>query len=142
MIDPEYYSPHTIRYTKAQVKWLISIFPLLRSGSYPPSGKETGYLEYKVLVKRGNPQAKFVRAAQIAAELDLRIQRAGLDGLLLELLYSSSPDDELFIIQHIAMALGEDIERVARRIRNALQYCSGNHRKVTSYKAWLKDRSR
>ena len=146
MIDTEYYSPHAIKYTRQQIRWLIPLMPLLRSGIYPtkssytPKDNQSGYLEYKVLVKRGNPQAKFVRAAEIAAELDYRTQRCGLDGLLLELLYTTEPDDELFMIQHIAVALSEDIERVSRRIRNALQFCSGSGRKVARYKEWLKDR--
>lgn len=136
MKEKDWYSPHSIRFSKSQVKWLIPLLPMLRNGEYPPNPTVTGYVE-----QSGKPQfrpgARFETPAGLAAELDIRIQRAGLDGLLLELLYSGDPDDELFIIQHIALALGEDIERVEKRLKQALTYISGDGRKERSYKQWI-----
>lgn len=115
------------------------MLPLLRSGGpYPPSGKETGY------INQGDkpdfkPGAKFELAAGIAAELDVRIQRAGADGLMLEFLYAFEPDDELFIIEHMAQCLNMGTREVSQRIRNALYYVSGANRKAGSYSQYVRD---
>ena len=142
MIKKQGYNPHSIRFTKTQVKWLIPLLPMLRIGEYPPNPKETGYVETggKPIFK---PGAKFETPAGIAADLDLRIQRAGVkgdrthDGMLLELFYTVAPDDELFFLQHIAYALGIEIQEVGKRISNALGYVSGNDNKERSYREYL-----
>lgn len=140
MTKKEWFSPHQVtRYTKAQVKWLIPLLPLLRSGSYPPSGKETGYIDQGIKQQQFKPGAKFELPASIAAELDLRIQRAGVDGLLLEFLYAFEPQDELFVIEHIAQCLHFERKEVAQRIRNALYFVSGADRKTSSYSQYVKD---
>jgi hypothetical protein len=137
MTTNAWFSPHSIKYTKAQIRWLIPYLPLLGQGVYPRSHKETGYEDNPIGRKSRNTQAPFIKAQEIHAELTLRIQRAGLDGLLLELLYTADPDDELFIIQHIARALGEDTGQTEKRIRNALYYCSGSKRKTRSYSQYI-----
>ena len=139
MTKKEWYSPHSVwRFSRTQVKWLIPLLPILRSGTYPPNPKDTGYIDRggKPVFK---PGAKFETPASIAAELDLRIQRAGFDGLLLEFLYAFGPDDELFIIEHIAQCLNLETREVAQRIRNALYFVSGEDRKSGSYNQYVKD---
>ena len=135
----DWYSPHSIKYTKAQVKFLIPLLPLLRSGSYPPDPKETGYTDQGIRQQQFKPEAKFEIPASIAAELDLRIQRAGVDGLILEFLYAFEPEDELFVIEHIAQCLHFETKEVSQRIRNALYYVSGADRKTGSYSQYVKD---
>lgn len=142
MNTKDWYSPHSVwRFTKAQVKWAIPYLPLLRAGSYPRNPKETGYTS-----TGGKPQyksgAKFEMAAGIAAELDLRIQRAGADGLMLEFLYAFEPEDELFVIEHMAQCLNLERREVYQRIRNALYFVSGEKRKAGSYSQYVRDNSR
>ena len=144
MMQKDWYSPGqvTARYTRAQVRWLIPHLPLLRGGSYPRNPKETGYVDPGIGRPDPKPNAAFTIAADIAAEIDLRIQRAGPDGLMLEFLHAFEPDDELFIIEHMAQALNMGTREVSQRIKNALYYVSGSGRKATSYKQYIKDNHR
>lgn len=140
MTKKDWYSPHAVsRFTKAQVKWLIPLLPILRGGSFPPNPKESGYTEEGIKSRQFKPGARFELAAGIAAELDIRIQRVGLDGLLLEMLYTNDPDDETIIIQHIAQALNLETEEVTQRIRNALYFVSGQDRKSVSFSKYIRD---
>lgn len=138
MTKKDWHNPHSIRFSRQQIKWLISILSILRDGEYPPNPKESGYTDQGIQSRQFRPGAKFETPAGIAAELDYRIQRAGLDGLLLELLYTNEPDDELFVIQHIAYALNEEVIDIEQRIKNALTYISGDGRKVPSYYKFLR----
>jgi len=143
MTKKEWYSPHAVtRYSKAQVKWLIPHLPLLRSGSYPRNPKETGYTDSAINQRQVKASASFELSASIAAELDIRLQRAGVDGLLLEFLYAFDPADELFVIEHIAQCLNLERREVTQRIRNALYFVSGQDRKKTTYARYIRDNYR
>lgn len=133
----DWYSPHSVQaFTKPMVKWLIPLLSILRAGEYPPSPKDSGYTDAGSGKPQFRPGGKFEVPASIAAELDVRITKCGIDGLLLEFLYTVEPDDELFFLQHIAQALGTDIWDIEKRIKNALNYCSGSKRKTRSYKEY------
>ncbi|KKN74692.1 hypothetical protein LCGC14_0387340 [marine sediment metagenome] len=140
MIDKDWHSPNSIRFTKPQVRWLIPRLQQLRNGEYPPDPRESGYTDQGIQGRQFRAGAAFETPAGIAAELDVRIQRAGIDGLLLELLYTVEPDDELFFLQHIASAMNEDIPRITKRIKNALAYCSGSGRKSRTYQQFIHHR--
>ncbi len=133
----DWYSPHSIKFTKPQVRWLIPRLQQLRNGEYSPDPRESGYTDQGIQGRQFRAGAAFETPAGIAAELDVRIQRAGLDGLLLELLYTVEPDDELFYLQHLAMSLNEDIPRITKRIKNALDYISGSGRKQRTYREFI-----
>lgn len=136
----DWYSQHRVSsFTKPQVRWLIPHLGMIRNGDFPKNPKDTGYTDTGIKSRQFKAGAAFETAAGIAAELDLRIQRAGLDGLLLELLYTNDPDDEVFVIQHIAEALNLETREVYQRIRNALYYVSGRDRKQTSYANYVRD---
>lgn len=142
-MKPDWYSPHAVtRFSKEQVKWLIPRLPMLRNGEYLPNPKETGYFEQGGNRPPVKASAKFELPAGIAAELDLRIQRAGLDGLLMEFLYALEPEDEVYIIEHMAQCLNMETRIVERRIRNALYYVSGPDRKKGSYTKYIRDNHR
>ena len=137
MIEKEWFSYAGFKFTKEQVKWAIAHIQLLREGQWPPSHKESGYTGNPIGKKQRSTQAPFINAASIAAELDLRIQRAGVDGLMLEFLYSLDPDDERFVIEHMAQCLNLERREVSQRIRNALYYVSGNKRKTDKYSRYI-----
>ena len=71
---------------------------------------------------------------QIAGELDHRLESCGLDGLLLEFIYSINPDDVLGLEGHLAQILRTDINDIEKRINYALRYISGWHSKQRSYR--------
>ena len=140
MTKKDWYSPHAVtRYTKAQVKFLIPYLPMLRSGDYPRNPKETGYTDPAIKQKQISHIPKFETPAIIAAELDIRIQAAGADGLMMEFLYAFEPDDEIFIIDHMAQCLNLERKEVTQRIRNALYYVSGERRKTGGYSQYVRN---
>jgi len=139
----DWYSPHAVtRFSRVQVKWLLPLLPLLRGGAYPPNPKDSGYTDRGIKSRQFKAGAKWEMAAGIAAEVDVRIQRAGVDGLMLEFLYGFEPDDELFVIEHIAQCLNLERKEVTQRVRNALYFVSGRDRKKTSYAQYIKDNPR
>ena len=134
MTDKDFYSPASIVFNQEQVLWLLKSLPLLRTGSWPPDFKETGYTGSK---KRTiNHRAYFETPVAIAGELDWRLESVGIDGIMLEFVASSDTDDRLQLEQHLAVALRTDINSIDRRINQALKYISGFHRKSRSYKAF------
>jgi len=96
---------------------------MIRSGFWPSEHRETGYAGGK-----GKPQshsAPYERPVQVAAELDTRIEACGLDGLMLEFVYSAESEDKQFLEQHIANAMRLDINTIEGRIDTALRYVCG-----------------
>ena len=134
----DYYKPNEIwqRWSKGQVKWLLENLNLLRSGSYPKDPKETGFYDTPVGKRQVKAKASFLVSADIYSELTDRIESAGLDGLLLELAYSSGEDDRIQIEQHISSSLKEGINETDRRINRALKFVAGKNRKRRSYHQW------
>ncbi len=142
MTKKDWYNPHSIRFTRSQVKWLIPHLPLLRAGSYPRNPKESGYTDPGIKSRQFKAGAAFEIPVGIAAELDIRIEKCGVDGLMLEFLYAFEPDDELFVMEHMAQCLNLERREVEQRIRNALCFVSGEGRKTTSYSKFIKDNPR
>ena len=136
----DWYPPRAVSgYSKAQVKWLISNLSTLRDGSYPRNPKESGYTDPAIRQKQVNSTPKFELPAIIAAELDVRIQKAGVDGLMCEFLYAFEPADEVFVVEHIAQCLNVERREVEQRIRNALYFVSGEKRKAGSYRQYVRN---
>ncbi len=144
MADKDWYSPASIErhYSKTMVKWLVPLLPILRLGDFPPNPTETGYVDPATKQRHVSAKAKFQKAADIAAEVDVRLQRAGLDGLLMEFYYSADVEDLLFRAEHIAQCLAMPVSDVTKRIRNALFFVSGAKRKAGSYEAFVKGNQR
>ncbi len=130
-----YYKSGEIKFNQKQIEWLIPYLPLLRSGSFPRDPKDTGYYDTPVGKRQIKAKAGFIGAAEIAAELDTRLQACNSDGLFLEMVYSQ-PDDKIFVTNHIAMALGVDVYQISRDIHRALNYCCGSRRKTRTYSQW------
>ena len=137
MPDKDWYSQQSIRFTRAQVKYLIPLLPILRLGEFPPDPRESGYTDPGSKQHHVKARAKFEGPAGIAAELDKRLQNAGLDGLLLEFYYSADAQDFLYRAEHIAQCLNVSVREVEQRIRNALYFVSGVGRKAGSYQGYI-----
>ena len=126
----DYYKPKRIN-----IKNLIPLVPYLRRGESITYHKESGYTTAPLSRGRINQKAKFIDSAETYVEVTSRIEKCGLDGLLLEMAYSqgsSDIDNDRFSIeQHIANALHIDINEVDRRIQDALKYASNLEKKRT-----------
>ena len=74
----DYYLPSEIHFTLDSCLWLIRNLVILRSGEWPPEP-----LHIDLLHKVGD-KAYFETPIQYAAEIELRMERCGVDGLILE----------------------------------------------------------
>lgn len=127
----EWYSPAQISFQKSEVIWLIKHLATIRTGSWPSDHKESGYTGSK---GKTNKRAPFDTPACVFAELEKRIELAGIDGILLEFYYSQEVEDQLSLQDHIAQAMRLDLDTIDRRIEQALRFVSGYHRKSRNYK--------
>ena len=134
----DWYSPSEIRFTIGQIQWLIPHLHLLRNGYYPRNPRETVTLGRTQI----SHMANFVRAAEIASELDTRIQKAGWEGLIVEMIYTCDTDDRNFTIQHIASAMHVEIHDIHLRVRRALKYIRGFKRKNRTFEEWKNHKGR
>ena len=81
MIDEKdtWYSPREIKFTKKTVLWLIKYLIMLREGYWPPEA--TSYIG---LPGGGSKKAYFETPIQYAVEIESRLEKCGIDGLILE----------------------------------------------------------
>lgn len=133
-----WYSPQQVKaYKSYHVKWLIPLLPLLRTGVYPPDPTETGYDESRVSGKGGVPKTPFMRAITVATELDMRLERAGIAGMILELKYTNDNQDDIYLNQHIANMLSIPVWRVMNLSTQGMAYVTGKHQKSRSFREFI-----
>jgi len=78
MTGKDFYSPGEVRFTVRQTIWLIQNLGSLREGCWPPD-----YLNIMVRGK-GPRKAPFETPIWYAVEIQVRMERCGIDGLILE----------------------------------------------------------
>lgn len=83
MNDREWWSYREIRFTKQQVLWILKHADLLRDGCWPPEPAPSGYTDLLRIRKKGS-EAYFAKPIEIIAEIEIRLEKCGLDGLILE----------------------------------------------------------
>ena len=69
-------SPREIHFTRKQTRWVIESLPYLRTGYWPVDPEEIG----RKVISRNAP---FITAVECAAEVTERMERCGVDGLIL-----------------------------------------------------------
>ena len=77
----DHYTPSEIRYTKAQVLWLLRHLLLICSGFWPP--QTSGYNIDAGIRGGHSSHAPFETPIAIGAELTDRLEKCGIDGLIL-----------------------------------------------------------
>jgi hypothetical protein len=120
-MSDDWYAPNEVWQFKAEhICWLLEHLPLLKGGFYPPdpaSAMSPGGRQF-------HAGASFEAAKQLYIELTERLERCGLDGLLL--------------IVREGLGLGEDElgdflkqprHKIGKRADTALRYVSGRGRK-------------
>ncbi len=117
MLD-EWYSPQSITFTKPQVYFILQNLELIRTGTWPLEGKETGYVGKPG--KSRNARAPFETPVLIASEVSIRLDACGLRGKLL--LAQIQADVPLHYLDFEA--------------KMALRYCSGWRRKRMTFVNW------
>lgn len=134
MMLEAWYSPDAIKFTRRQVIFLLSILPSIREGYWPPDPRrsDTGYCEVPVRQKQRFYKAYRENIISVAAELEMRLEKTGLDGLLAKAVYcwgDSYPS--------LAKHLGCPDDDVSRRVEDALRYICGIKRKRYPYRHYI-----
>jgi hypothetical protein len=124
-----WWEPKEIHFSLEQVKWIISILPLLREGRWQPKPHEGAY-GHSVSRSQGKPDhAPFESPAMIAAEMDARLKSCGADGWLVKAVFALDEDER---------SLGLESHDFRRRVGRCLSYLSGWRRKTSSYRDWAR----
>ena len=128
-----WYSAGEISFKNEQVIWILENLTVFRLGIYPARPNGSHYPDLPLATKqRAGRGAAFERAGEIAAEIEVRLKRAGFDGFLLEAVYSwDKGEDEL------AEVFGMKQREIRRRVSRALKYISGYRRKRCGYKYFI-----
>lgn len=128
MIKKEWYSPQEIVPTVDQLEnFILPNLEMLRSGYYPTDPREVGRPG-----TNSRTCAKFVPAAELAAEIDIRLKRLN-KRIAITLRYIKSPP---WNMAEIARELNMDEEKLDAEIWLMLCYLAGKRRKVHDFAVW------
>ena len=113
--------------------WLIRQLPTLKEGYYPPDPVgSSSYVDTGLGKRTVRSRAPFENAELIAGEVEARLARCGLDGLILKALtlWEESPE-------YLAKCLGKPVWSIIQRRASALRYIAGWRRKRSTYQEFL-----
>lgn len=82
MAGKDFYSPGEIWFSRQQTLWLIRNLPTLRGGYWPV--EDSSYIDIPLGKKSVKHKAYFETPIEYAAEIEARLEHAGVDGLILE----------------------------------------------------------
>ena len=90
MIEKDWYSPGEIRFKVQEALWLLQNLQTLEGGQWPPEA--SNYVD--IPGKSGRQKAPFETAVQFHAEITDRLEKCGIDGLILEAMeaWGKSPE--------------------------------------------------
>lgn len=120
-------APSDLHYSRDQVVFLLDHLEMLREGEYPPEPVSSGYIGGRG--KRNRSQANFIVPTEIAAEIDIRLAKCGLDRYLVEDRYLEGLDERA-----ISKKTGIDEEEVSKRINSVIVYLTYKKHLEYTYK--------
>ena len=85
MTENDWHSPGEIRFTQRQVLWLLQNLGTLREGHWPPEASNYVDIQGKKIIGH---KAPFTTPIEYAAEIEKRLEKCGIDGLILEAIES------------------------------------------------------
>ncbi len=113
MTEPDWYSPGQIRFNRRSALWLIQNLGILLGGRWPQEA--SNYVD--IYAKRSSSKASFVTPIEYAAEIELRMEECGEDGLILEAMECWGKSEE-----SMSKYLGIPVWSVRKRLKSALAY--------------------
>ena len=126
------YVPRDIINNLAQVIWILENIHTLKSGVWPesvPSGELT--------MMSHSSHASFENACLVAAEIEIRVQRCGLDGYLVGDKYALGQrmtEEDRMTEEQIARKRHMYVSKVHNIIKSVLDYCASGHKqRIESY---------
>ena len=110
----DWYSPGQVRFTRREALWLIQNLGTLREGHWPPEA--SNYID--IIGKRtGRHKAYFETPVEYATEIAMRLEMAGVDGLILLAIEGWGESEE-----SITKYLGMSERTIRKRKERALAY--------------------
>jgi len=128
-----WFAPEAISFNKGQVLWLLPHLYHIREGYWPEEHRESGYRYIGGNIHKSGHHAGFEVPATIAAELEHRMERCGVDGLILEYIGSLDFQDIETTAMKLSHYLRTSPSDIMWRYKAALAYCCGWWRKKASY---------
>ncbi len=119
----EFYSWGDVRWCPFQCLWIIEHLDIILLGSWPPSSDGSTYIDSPLSKRAAKGEASFVKPVIIAAEIEYRLRRTGVDGKLL-----------------VAEVQGGKTFELSKESQDALMYIKGWRRKRLTYQNWKKQR--
>ena len=119
---PDWFHYGQIRWCPYQCIWIIAHSETLREGRWPPDPYRADNNNGQRNIKT---EASFTKPILILAELETRLERAGIRGKLL-------------VAQ---VEAGREINTLDREARDALMYVKGFRRKKMSFSTWKRQRN-
>ena len=107
---------------------------MLSDGQWPVDPHDTGYFDSPGQ-RQVQANAYFTTPVGIAAEIKVRLERCGLDGTLARQNLADGWDE-----QTLAELMGTEVERLRRRVRRVVNYCSGWRRRRIGYNEFSRRR--
>ncbi|KKN38872.1 hypothetical protein LCGC14_0749270 [marine sediment metagenome] len=135
----ESYTPRDINYDFPCVQWIWANILSLSGGEWPESSP-SGYVDQPGLRSQGSSRANFENACLVAAEVEIRAKRCGLDGFLPAEKYRKGLSEE-----QIAKERHLTVDDVYRRINRVLGYSASGKaprwrktrwKRAQTYKQW------
>jgi len=111
----EFYSPGEVHFTKQTVLWLLQNLGCLSSGSWPADA--SNYID--IPGKKVGNKAYYQTPIEYAAEIEERLEKCGIDGLILEAIESWGKTDE-----SLARYFKMPVWSIRKRRKKALIYVS------------------
>lgn len=125
-----WYSPGVIKFTRLQMLWLIKNLVDLRGGRWTPNPEGSHSIDMPLIRKGKRGKSPSKDPCLIAAEVEIRLERCGIDGLILEATVGWGKSD-----QSLSKYLGMPVWSVKKRAKRALRYISsGEERERMSYR--------
>lgn len=115
IVDREWYSPGEIRFTHQTALWLVQNLGSLRNGYWPPEA--SNYIDLSTGKKSGKHKAPFETPIDYAVEIQLRMEKCGIDGLILEAIECWGKSEE-----SLANYIKMPVWSIAKRKKRALAY--------------------
>lgn len=130
-IDDIWWPPGKITFRRRQMLFLIKSLPELREGCWPANPAGSGYIDLPMIRKgrTGRHRSYFEIPAGIGAEIEVRLESCGIDGLILEAIKGWGKSEE-----SLANYFRMPVWSIRKRAKNALRYISGWKRKRLSYR--------
>ena len=122
-MSKEHYSPGEIHFSRQTALWLIRNLATLRAGEWPPEA--TSYIDLPLGKKSASGKAPFITPIEYAAEIETRLEKAGIDGLILEAIECWGKT-----VESMASYLSKPEWSIRKRRKRALAYvASGPERR-------------